>query len=183
MVLGAGAVGKTSTIYRFVSGEWHLWWDFGIEDSYTADIQVDGINHQLDILDTVGQEQYGLLQYHWIREGEGFILMYAVNNHKTFVHAQQLYIKILRMKEDERIDLVLIGNKSDLPDTEREVTYEMGKQLADEWNVPFVEQSAKTGENVQETFELLVREVFDPKEHLHPPCDEIDKGGNSCYIM
>ena len=36
----------------------------------------------------------------------------------------------------------------------------MGKDLANELNVPFIESSAKTGENVSKLFELLIRERY-----------------------
>ena len=42
---------------------------------------------------------------------------------------------------------------------ERKVSKEEGKNLADELGFPFVETSAKTGINVNETFEDLVERV------------------------
>ena len=58
-----------------------------------------------------------------------------------------------------RIDLVLVGNKTDLPESQHQVTYKMGQQLADSWGVPFVTTSAKTGDHVTEAFNLIVREL------------------------
>lgn len=43
--------------------------------------------------------------------------------------------------------IVLIANKTDV--SEQEVTSEEGRKLAEEFNLPFFECSAKTGENVQ----------------------------------
>lgn len=44
-----------------------------------------------------------------------------------------------------RVPIVLVGNKKDLH-MQRVVTFEMGKKLANEWNVSFVESSAKQNE-------------------------------------
>lgn len=55
--------------------------------------------------------------------------------------------QILRVKSDENIPFILIGNKCDLED-KRKVTQEQANSLAAEWNVPYVETSAKTRENV-----------------------------------
>ena len=44
-----------------------------------------------------------------------------------------------------RVPIVLVGNKRDLH-MQRVVTFEMGKKLANEWNVSFVESSAKQNE-------------------------------------
>ena len=44
-----------------------------------------------------------------------------------------------------RVPIVLVGNKKDLH-MQRVVTFEMGKKLASEWNVSFIESSAKQNE-------------------------------------
>jgi len=46
---------------------------------------------------------------------------------------------------------ILVGNKSDLKD-QRAVTFENGKELADHYNIPFFETSAKSSENIENLF-------------------------------
>lgn len=53
----------------------------------------------------------------------------------------------MRVKSDEDIPFILIGNKCDLTD-KRQVKQEDAQGLANEWKVPYVETSAKTRENV-----------------------------------
>eukprot|EP01084_Bolivina_argentea_P084468 152744_1 len=173
VILGAGAVGKSAITIRMVVNEFKQEYDATIEDSYTCTINVDGENALLDILDTAGQEQFAALQHHWIRESHAFLLLYAVNSERTFAHTRDLYKNIQRFKEGERIDVVLVGNKADLPDGQHEVTYKMGKELADEWHMDFIETSAKTGVNVNEAFELIVKEMKKLKEFV----EEIDPDG------
>lgn len=55
--------------------------------------------------------------------------------------------QILRVKSDEDIPFILIGNKCDLTD-KRQVSQEDAQALANDWKVPYVETSAKTRENV-----------------------------------
>ncbi|OXB51484.1 hypothetical protein ASZ78_015978, partial [Callipepla squamata] len=55
--------------------------------------------------------------------------------------------QILRVKEDENVPFLLVGNKSDLED-KRQVSIEEAKNRADQWNVNYVETSAKTRANV-----------------------------------
>lgn len=55
--------------------------------------------------------------------------------------------QILRVKEDENVPFLLVGNKSDLED-KRQVSVEEAKNRADQWNVNYVETSAKTRANV-----------------------------------
>ena len=148
-------------------------------------INVNNKNEQLDILDTAGQEQFAALQDHWIREAEAFVLVYSVQAQRTFKHATDLYRKIQRNKDDQRIDMILVGNKSDLPMSEHEVTFDMGKQLADQWNVPFLETSAKTGDNVYEAFEVLVKEINTPKASRGSDASDTDFNHKKgcCTIM
>eukprot|EP01083_Nonionella_stella_P171840 587915_1 len=187
VVLGAGAVGKSAITIRMVANEWRKEYDPTIEDSYTCMINVNGKNEQLDILDTAGQDQFAALQDHWIREAEAFLLVYGVNSLRTFKHCERLYKKVLRNKDDERIDIILVGNKADLPMTEHQVSFEMGRQLATSWNCEFLETSAKTGDNVYEAFESLVNRINEEKGVHHDvsgmgPYGE-QKSGGCCIVL
>ena len=53
---------------------------------------------------------------------------------------------------------VLVGNKADL-ESERKISSDEGKEAAKKHKMVFFETSAKTGRNVQECFEDLVRET------------------------
>ena len=145
-------------------------------DDWQANIRVDDEEAELYILDTYGQTDYRTLWDHWIRENDGFVLMYAINELNSFQTVQDQYKQVLRNKE-ERFDVILVGNKQDLPDSTREVTRQMGEQLAEEWDVPFIEASAKTGHNVNEIFEMLVREMRLPRGQLPRAADT----GCNCY--
>ena len=148
---------------------------------YRCCINVEGRQETLDILDTAGQEQFAALQHHWIRESHAFLLVYSVSSDRTFKHTNDLYKTILRNKEGERVDIVLVGNKTDLPDNQHEVSYAMGKQLADNWECPFIETSAKTALNVQEAFELIVKEMKKEKGIEMEPIDA--SPGGCCTIL
>lgn len=58
----------------------------------------------------------------------------------------------------ENISRILVGNKKDLDD-KREVPFEEAKELADHFNVRFLETSAKESLNVEEAFTLMTREI------------------------
>ena len=54
---------------------------------------------------------------------------------------------------------ILIGNKCDL-ESQRQVTFEDGQELADHYGVRFLETSAKDSKNVEKTFALITREIM-----------------------
>ena len=56
---------------------------------------------------------------------------------------------------------VLVGNKCNEPG--RVITEEEGKKLAKEYKIGFFESSARTGKNVNEVFNYLVKEISRPR--------------------
>lgn len=55
--------------------------------------------------------------------------------------------QILRVKNDENISFLLVGNKCDLGER-RKVSLEEAQNRAQQWGVPYIETSAKTREHV-----------------------------------
>ena len=76
--------------------------------------------------------------------------------------------------------LVLAGNKCDLGDEYRQVSFEMGQQLANEWNCQFVETSAKERINIDRSFEILVRELREMRTLLLDESNEQPQQ-NECH--
>jgi len=179
-VVGAGAVGKSALTVRFIQGNFVEKYDPTIEDSYRKQVEIDGTACVLDIMDTAGQEEYSALRDQYMKTGEGFVLVYSVTSRQSFDFTSKLRTNILRMKsETADFPIVLIGNKKDLT-SERQVSVEEGKQMAEKFKVPFIETSAKTNENVADGFHQLVREIIKFRE-VHPPKKNKEK--KRCNIL
>jgi len=58
-----------------------------------------------------------------------------------------------------QIDLILLGNKSDMQ-KQRLVTIEEGRELAEEFGIPFFETSAKNDFNITEAFHRMAQDVI-----------------------
>lgn len=67
--------------------------------------------------------------------------------------------QILRVKNDESIPFLLVGNKCDLND-KRKVPLAECQGRAQQWGVPYVETSAKTRENVDKVFVIQVHRPY-----------------------
>ncbi|XP_065187441.1 GTPase HRas-like [Sycon ciliatum] len=160
VVVGAGGVGKSALTIQLVQNEFVAEYDPTIEDSYKKRLLVDEETCELDILDTAGQEEYCAMRDQYMRTGEGFLIVFALNDRKSFEDARNFRDQILRVKdkaEHEGVPMILIGNKCDLP--KRDVDVNHAAQLAKSWNIPFCETSAKTRQGVMEGFSQLVREI------------------------
>jgi len=161
VVLGSGGVGKSALTLRLISDEFAEEYDPTIEDSYRKQVMIEGKPALLDVLDTAGQEEYASLQDQWIREGDGYLIVYSITNKQTLREAGGLREKIIRIRDSETFPLVLVGNKCDLTQ-ERDVP-RTGKESGDEqagfWSCPFFETSAKTKQNCEEAFFAVVKEI------------------------
>merc|ERR1719384_1737960 len=93
---------------------------------------IDGMPALLDVLDTAGQEEYSSLQDQWIREGDGYLIIYSITNSTSLEEAEVLREKIIRIQDTERFPVVLAGNKCDL-NSEREVPTDKGQEKAKDW--------------------------------------------------
>uniref|UniRef100_S4R8M5 small monomeric GTPase n=1 Tax=Petromyzon marinus TaxID=7757 RepID=S4R8M5_PETMA len=129
-------------------------------DSYRKKVVLDGEEVQIDILDTAGQEDYAAIRDNYFRSGEGFLCAFSICEHESFAGTTDLRRseQILRVKEDDSIPFLLVGNKSDLEER-RQVSIEEARARADQWGVGYVETSAKTRANVDKVFFDLMREI------------------------
>ena len=132
----------------------------------------------LEVLDTAGQEEYTALRDQWIRDGEGFVLVYSISSRSSFARIQKFHHQIQRVKESAGAGsptypgsplsqtmssfgpapVMLVGNKCDRV-TEREVSTQEGSALAKQLGCDFVEASAKNCINVENAFFNVVRQL------------------------
>ena len=134
-------------------------YDPTIEDSYRKQVEVDSAQCMLEILDTAGTEQFTAMRDLYMKNGQGFVLVYSITSQATFNDLADLREQILRVKDQDDVPMVLVGNKCDLED-ERVVGRDQGQNLARQWgNCTFMESSAKAKINVSELFYDLVRQI------------------------
>lgn len=159
VVLGSGGVGKSALTVQFVQGIFVEKYDPTIEDSYRKQVEVDGQQSMLEILDTAGTEQFTAMRDLYMKNGQGFVLVYSITAQSTFNDLMDLRDQILRVKDCADVPMVLVGNKCDLED-ERVVGKDQGQNLAKHFgNCTFLETSAKMKINVHEIFHDLVRQI------------------------
>lgn len=160
MVLGAGGVGKSCLTVQFVQGIYMDTYDPTIEDSYNKEIEVDGRACNLEILDTAGVAQFTAMRELYIKNGQGFLLVYSVTDKKSLQELLSIREQITRIKGSSNVPMVLIGNKCDLTD-ERELDPEDGIEISKTWDkVPFYETSAMYKMNVDDAFVDIVRQII-----------------------
>ena len=160
IVVGEQNTGKSCILNRFANEIF--------EENYQATIGLDFLNKIVNIngqevhlvlYDTAGQEKFRSLIPMYIREAQIILLIYDITSKESFESIPKWFSDILNVKNDEAI-FALVGNKIDLND-KRVVSFEEGKNLANEKNIIFEEVSAKDGQNFNELFsDKLFNELY-----------------------
>jgi GTPase KRas protein len=163
VVVGAGGVGKSALTIQLIQNHFVDEYDPTIEDSYRKQVVIDGETCLLDILDTAGQEEYSAMRDQYMRTGEGFLLVFAVNNAKSFEDIAMYREQIRRVKDSDDVPMVLVGNKCDLQ--QRSVDQATVLETAQNYNIPTIETSAKTRMGVDDAFYTLVREIRKERQY------------------
>ncbi|XP_077990233.1 ras-related protein O-RAL-like [Glandiceps talaboti] len=165
IMVGSGGVGKSALTLQFMYDEFVEDYEPTKADSYRKKVMLDGEEVQIDILDTAGQEDYAAIRDNYFRSGEGFLCVFSITEQESFQATSEFREQILRVKnvdKNDRIPFLLVGNKSDLDDR-RQVSQDEAQAKAADWNVTYVETSAKTRANVDKVFFDLMREIRDRK--------------------
>jgi small GTP-binding protein len=174
VLIGDSSVGKTNLVSQFVRNSFYteLRATIGV-DFATKTMIFEGKSVKLSIWDTAGQEVYHSITSAYYRGADGVVLMYDISNQKSFNSIPQ-WLSELRIS-NPYVTIILIGNKADLEE-ERKVSETDGKNYAEKESLLFLETSAKSSMNVEQSFQallkVLLRDQIDrpestSREHQH----------------
>ena len=120
-------------------------------------MEVDGKTIKLQIWDTAGQERFKTITSSYYKGAHGIIVTYDITDRESF-SAVESWMGEVEKHASDNISRILVGNKSDM-ESQRQVSFEEGKELAEHYNVRFLETSAKDCKNVDEAFQLMTKEI------------------------
>eukprot|EP00002_Diphylleia_rotans_P029395 TRINITY_DN598_c0_g1_i1.p1 TRINITY_DN598_c0_g1~~TRINITY_DN598_c0_g1_i1.p1 ORF type:complete len:183 (-),score=43.55 TRINITY_DN598_c0_g1_i1:464-1012(-) len=159
LIIGDSGTGKSCLMSRLVDGTYdgNFVSTIGVDFKITT-LQVEGKEVKLQIWDTAGQERFRAITHSYYHGAHGILVAFDVTKRETFDHVHSWFTEISRYASPNVVNL-LVGNKTDLI-SERVVRPEEAKALGTSLNVPYMEASAKSGENVVDTFKALVVEMI-----------------------
>ena len=162
MTLGNSSVGKTSFILKLTNNTFI--------ENYLSTLGVDfkqkeiklksGKNVRLRIFDTAGEERFKTPSLTFVKKTDGIILIYDISNYESF-KATNGWMEGIKENGKEDLPIILVGNKCDLSDDNRQVSLKEGEDKANEFQIPFFETSCKDGININEVFEKLCEDILE----------------------
>ena len=156
VVFGGGEAGKSATTIQFVQNVFVTDYRPCIDDSYRKHFTVDEEGYLLEILDMNGEDLFPVMLNRYVEAGNGFVFVFSITSRPSFDKLANLFDTVKEIKQGQPISMVLLGNKCDL-EIERQVSTEEGQELAQLFNCPYFETSAKDNINVIESYSELAR--------------------------
>ena len=159
VLIGDSGVGKSNLLSRFTRNEFNLESKstIGVEFA-TRSIPVDSKTVKAQIWDTAGQERYRAITSAYYRGALGALLVYDISKQVTFENVER-WLNELRDHADSNIQIMLVGNKSDLKHL-RAVSTEDAAAFAEKHGLSFIETSALESTNVEEAFQKILTEIY-----------------------
>ncbi|CDW89880.1 rab gtpase 2b [Stylonychia lemnae] len=152
IVIGNSGVGKSCIMTRFLRNEFRddhevtLGVEFG-----SLFIKMEETLFKMQIWDTAGQESFQSITKTFYRGAHAILLTYSIASKQSFENLDYWYNEIKSQSEADAL-IILIGNQSDREEA-REVSFEEGLKYKTQHDIDiFIETSAKTGNNVKDTF-------------------------------
>ena len=158
LTLGETQVGKTSIVLRYSEDKFNynkiatIGIDFKIKVIKKGNEKI-----KVSIYDTAGQERFQNIVKHYYKGANGVLLVYDITKRDSFKKLE-FWIEDLKENSDniDNLFIYLIGNKNDMED-KREVSYQEACDFAKENNLPYIEVSAKTGNNIKKLFDDVIK--------------------------
>ncbi|KAM4717378.1 ras-related protein Rap-2a-like [Anableps anableps] len=192
--LGAGGVGKTALIQRFLKDTFEPKHRRTVEELHRKEYEVEGIKVTISIMDTSGSYSFPAMRKLSIQNSDAFALVYAVDDPDSLEAVKRLREEILEVKDNKYTPIVVIGNKIDRHKERRVSSEDVVSTVEVDWNHIFLESSAKDNVNVMEAFRELLqqanfptqlspmlcrrRETFPKENKKRPPMNKT----NSCLL-
>lgn len=167
-MIGDSGAGKSSLLLRFTDNTFNEDYisTIGV-DFKVKEIEVNGKTASIQVWDTAGQERFRNITQSYYRGSNGVIVAYDITDRITFDHVT-FWLKEIDKHANSDIVRLLVGNKFDMAEN-RVVTKQEAELLANQYNMEYIETSAKTGKNIDKVFITIAEYMQDAQSKQPEP--------------
>ncbi|EGR32473.1 Ras family protein, putative, partial [Ichthyophthirius multifiliis] len=160
LLIGNSGVGKSCMLMRFSENQFtnNFYNTIGV-DFKIKTIQLNGKNIKLQIWDTAGQDRFKTITCSYYRGAHGIAVVFDITDKQSFENVKGWMVEIEKYAQ-ENVCRILVGNKTDMNEN-RQVQYQEGQELAQMYNLNYIEVSAKSGENVDQVFTQMAKQIME----------------------
>ncbi|PWN40315.1 ras-domain-containing protein [Ceraceosorus guamensis] len=160
ILIGDSGTGKTCLLHHFVYGEFkeESQHTIGVEFSSKV-LRVGKTCVKLQLWDTAGQERFRSVTRSYYRGACACLLVYDITKRATFDPLSR-WLADARSLASSDLVVVLVGNKLDRAEDEREVAQEEAERWARDNGALHLETSSLSGENVETPFHLAAKSIL-----------------------
>jgi small GTP-binding protein len=174
IIAGQKGVGKTSLIRRYATGKFDTSTlsTIGV-DFETKQVTVDGKEVLFNVWDFAGEKKFRVLFPSYVSGASGALVLYDITNKESLYDLKD-WLDIIDNVDNPPRTRILIEHKIDLEDR-REVSRKEAEKFFKKYKFQgeIMSASAKTGENVEELFQVLAREIIKNSLRKCPKCGEL----------
>ena len=157
LTIGDQFVGKSSIINRYIDDKFNENIKPTLAIDYKTKIIQKGENLiKISIYDTAGEEKYRHLIKNYYNGSNGILLVFDITDKNSFDNLNFWLDELEKNCNLNNLYIFLVGNKTDLK-KERKVSYDEAKNFADMKKIPYIEISAKTGDNIDKLFNDFIK--------------------------
>jgi len=171
VIAGQKDVGKTSLLRRYATGKFDTSTlsTIGV-DFETKKINVDDVEILLNLWDFAGEKKFRVLFPSYVSGASGALILYDITN-KDSLYDLESWLGVIDNVELPPRTRLLIEHKIDLED-QRQVSRKEAKNFHKKYNLQgeILGASAKTGENVEDVFQTLGKEILKNSLRKCPNC-------------
>ena len=160
ILIGDSGVGKTNVFSRYFQNKFEQNFISTIGmDRQTKFIKYQNKIYKFNISDTAGQERFRSLPIKYYQNADGALLLFDISSRESFDNIS-LWMNELNKnyRKTTKQTIYLIGNKIDL--SNRQVTTQEGKELAEKYGLQYYEMSCKININIYEIISRLIIDCF-----------------------
>lgn len=159
IIIGDTGVGKSCLLLQFTDSRFRNDHDLTIGVEFGAKIvTIENKSIHLQIWDTAGQESFRSITRGYYRGAAAALLTFDITRRETFLSLGK-WLEETKNNGNPNMVIVLVANKVDL-DSQRVVSREDAEKFAKDNGLLYIETSAKTAFNVNETFLRTGKEVL-----------------------